>query len=143
MLEIKSIFTKKLTRFEISEICRLKNTHWKFGYKSQFQFYKKNVKKNDLNNLLIKNKKIIGYTLLRIRKKNNRKFIIFDTLIINQKFRKSNYSYILMEFNNFIIKNLKCPAYLICEKNLVKFYKKFNWIKNNYKKNKVQMSFNS
>ena len=55
-----------------------------------------------------------------------------------------------MNFNNYIIKRNNFNSFLICEKKLIKFYKKFNWklenkkkIKiNNLKKNKNVMSYN-
>ena len=137
MLQLKSILKKELTKLQIQRICKLKGSHWAYNYKSQLSFFKKKVKQCDINNLVIKNKTIIGYTLLRLKiDKNKNKFILFDTLIIDKKYRKKNYSYILMQFNNFIIKYLKLKAYLICNINLINFYKNHGW---KLKKNKLKI----
>ena len=35
----------------ILQICKLKNTHWKFGLNNQISWFKNNIKKNDIHNL--------------------------------------------------------------------------------------------
>ena len=59
--------TFQLNNKEISQICYLKNKHWKYGLKSNLYWFKKYVKKNDIHNLLFVQDKLIGYTFLRIR----------------------------------------------------------------------------
>ena len=154
MITLKSVKTKYLTKIIILKICELKNSHWKKGINSQINFFKKNCKPNDVNNLLYFNKNLIGYTLLRKRKFYEnfkiKNYFYFDTLIINKRFRDLRLSVFLMIFNNYIIKRNNFNSFLICEKKLIKFYKKFNWklenkkkIKiNNLKKNKNVMSYN-
>lgn len=120
-----------ITTTEINRICKLKETHWKFGFRSQIEWFKKNIKKNDIHNLLYLNNILIGYTCLRNRKCliNNimSDYLLFYTLIINKKYRNKKYSNILMDFNNNIIKKNKKISFLICKKKLVKFYKKNKW----------------
>ena len=138
MIKLVSLNSKYLKKIEITEICKLKNIHWKFGLKSNLEWFKKNVKKTDLHNLLYLNKELIGYTLLRKRlaviKNKKKKYLYFDTLIIKDKFRRLGYSKILMDFNNKVIKKKKLHSFLICYKKLVKFYKKFGWTKSKEKK---------
>ena len=43
-LVLKSIISHKLTNKEINEICSLKDKQWKFGIKSQFKWFKDNIK---------------------------------------------------------------------------------------------------
>ncbi len=62
-----SLKTLQLSKNKVTEICRLKDSQWKFGIKSQHQWFKDNVEKNDIHNLLYIKSKLIGYTLLRIR----------------------------------------------------------------------------
>ena len=64
---ISSKKTFQLNNKEISQICYLKNMHWKYGLKSNLDWFKKYVKKNDIHNLLFVEDKLAGYTLLRIR----------------------------------------------------------------------------
>ena len=136
---LKSIISKKLIKKEIKEICLLKDQHWKFGLNSQLRWFENNVKKKDINNLLYIKSKLIGYTLLRKRsckidnleKKTN--YLLFDTLIIDKNFRNIKLSNLLMNFNNFIIKDTGLFSFLVCENKLVDFYKKNEWKKLNRK----------
>ncbi len=154
MIILKSEKTKKLKKKLILSICKLKDTHWKNGLKSQKKYFKKICRSEDLNNLLFFNKKLIGYTLLRKRKfgtkKNKNNYFHFDTLIVDKNYRKIGISKLLMDFNNLVIKKNKRPSFLTCKKKLVNFYMKFNWKlekKDKFKtkiliKNKFIMSFN-
>ena len=123
--------TSKLSKIEINEICKLKNSHWKYGIISQKNFFFKNVGLNDIHNLVIMEKKIIGYTLLRQWKisfsKSQKRYLHFDTLIINKNLRGKKISKKLMELNNNIIRKKKSFSILLCEKSMIKFYKKFRW----------------
>ena len=130
--------TFQLSNKEINKICRLKDTNWKFGIKSQLRWFKNSVRKKDIHNLLQYNKNIIGYTLLRERKcfisNIQKKYYLFDTLIINKQFRKRHLSNYLMNFNNEIISKGSKTAFLICKSEMIRFYKRFKWIKLNKKK---------
>ena len=81
MLIFKSLITKNLTNKNIKDICSLKETHWKFGLNSQFNYFKKNVRLNDLHNCCFFNNKLIGYTLL----KKNRMFCDFNHIYIRKR----------------------------------------------------------
>ena len=123
--------TKQLKKKQINNICKLKNTHWNYSFKSNFEWFKKNVKNNDIHNLIYYNSKLIGYTLLRIRTfylgKNKHKYFYFDTLIIDKRYRNMGISYFLMKLNNQVIKKNNKISFLICSNNLIRFYKKFGW----------------
>lgn len=135
MINLVSKTTGQLNLREINSICVLKNTQWKFGVKSQLKWFKRNIKSFDIHNLFFLKNKLVGYTLLRkrnyISKNLKKKYLLFDTLIIKKEFRKKKYSTIMMNFNNEIIKHNNCLSYLMCAKNLVSFYKKYNWKKLN------------
>ena len=136
---LKSIVSDKLTNKEIKEICLLKDKQWKFGIKSQLKWFKNNIKKYDLHNLFYIKSKLVGYTLLRKRtyeikdltKKTN--YLLFDTLVIDKKYRGMKLSNLLMSFNNIIIKQSGFFSFLICSDELVSFYKKNNWKRLNKK----------
>ena len=123
--------TKLLKQDQIFQICKLKNTHWKYGLNSNLEWFKKHVKSEDVHNLLYYKSKLIGYTLLRLRTlnttKSKNKFFYFDTLIIDRKFKKLKISNYLMNFNNEIIFKNNKISFLICENKLVKYYEKFGW----------------
>lgn len=132
---LKSIVSSKLTNNEIKQICLLKDKQWKSGLKSQLKWFKNNIKKIDLHSLFYIKSKLAGYTLLRKRTckienlKKNTHYLLFDTLVIDKKFRGMKLSDLLMTFNNTVIKQSGFPSFLICSTDLVGFYKKNNWKK--------------
>ena len=129
MIMLKIIRTSSLSENQIKLICNLKNQEWRFGIKSQLNFFKKNIKKNDLHNLLIVKEKIIGYTCLRRHKSNHyKKYIfLFDTIIIDKKYRNMGYAKVLMTYVIKNIKRFKRNSILSCNKDMIKFYKKYGW----------------
>jgi len=64
-------------------------------------------------------------------------YLLFDTLVIRKNFRKKNLSYLMMLFNNNVIKCNKKVSFLICKNELVSFYKNFFWKKLNKLKLKI------
>ena len=130
---IQSYATKKLKNKDILEICKLKNTFWKWSLKKQIKWYKLFVKKNDLNNLLIFNGMLVGYNLLRNRNafqgKKKISYFYLDTFIINKKYRKKGFGEVLIKLNNHIIKKSSKHSFLICPKKTISFYKKYGWEK--------------
>jgi hypothetical protein len=135
MIKLECKTTKYLSKKDISNICSLKKEQWKFSINSQLDWFRKNIKKNDLHNLLFYNKKLIGYNVLKKRtlyiNKIKKNYFLLDTLIIDKKFKKKKLSNLLMILNNMIIKKSKLASFLICKNNLINFYKKFLWKKNN------------
>ncbi len=127
--------TKSLSHFIKKKILNLKKTHYKFSLNSQKKWFKKNVNDNDIHIVLMMNKDVVGYNLLRENKclieSNKKKFLntifIFDTLIINKNFRNKGFSKIIMKKSNRIINAKKNLSILVCFENLIMFYKKFDW----------------
>jgi len=136
---LKSIVSNRLTKKEINKICLLKDKQWKYGFNSQVKWFKNNIKKYDIHNLLFINSKIIGYTLLRKRTCKiiniNKKiqYLLFDTLTIDKKYRNKKLSSLLMSFNNAVIKQSGFFSFLICSNNTIKFYEKNTWKRLNEK----------
>jgi predicted N-acetyltransferase YhbS len=136
--------TIKLKKKDILDITKLKNSHWNFGLSSQLSWFKNqnNVFKNDFHLFLKKNEKIIGYVQLGKRKyilnskENN--YYLFRTLIVLKKERNEKLAKKIMhEVSNFI-KQKNLPSFLLCKKNLIKFYEKYGWIKLKKSKFKVE-----
>ena len=137
-----SLKTSKLNKNKIIQISNLKDSQWRFGINSQIEWFKKNIKKNDIHNLLYLKSKLIGYTLLRRRSFNNnnklkKRYLLFDTLIIHKDYRNKKLSNLLMIFNNTIIRETGLFSFFICKNDLVNFYKKYDWIKLKKKNIKV------
>ena len=140
MLIFESLKKREINANQIELLCRLKNTFWKFGLISNKEWFFKNVKSNDLNLFLKKDKVLIGYTLLRKRifKKSKKKgfFLYLDTLITSKKLRNKGYGQLLLAYNNYIIKKNKLHGFLLCRKKNINFYRKMGWkliAKNKYK----------
>ena len=136
---LKSTVSRNLTHNEIKQICLLKDKQWKFGIKSQLNWFKKNVRKFDLHNLFYIKSKLVGYTLLRKRSyrinnlKKNIHYFLLDSFVIDKKYRCMKVSDLLVCFNNTVIKQSGFLSFLICKNELVSFYKKNNWFKLNKK----------
>ena len=141
MYQILSKKTHQLKRKEIKKICILKDSKWKYGLESQMKWFRDNIKKNDIHNMFFIKNILFGYTLLRERKCiigcGEQKYLLFDTLIILKSFRNKKLSYLIMNFDNKIIKQNKKMSFLTCSSNLIKFYKKFGWKKISKKQIKV------
>ena len=134
MINLISKKTSELTKKEIQLITNLKKQKWNYGILTQLKWFKKNIKKNDIHNLLKINKKLIGYTALRICRVDHsdyKNYLLFDTLVIDKKEREKKYAELLMYFNNKIIKKKKKISFLICSKYMLKFYSKYDWKKIN------------
>ncbi|MDC0352912.1 GNAT family N-acetyltransferase [Candidatus Pelagibacter sp.] len=136
--------TLKLKKKDILDIAKLKNSHWNFGISSQLAWFKdqNNVFDNDFHLFLKKKEKIIGYVQLGKRKyilnSKKKNYYLFRTLIVLKKERNEKLANKIMhEVSNFI-RQKRAPSFLLCKKNLIKFYEKYGWIKLNKKKFKVQ-----
>lgn len=131
MITIKTKKTYEINKLLKKKIFILKNDYWNYSLKNQNIWFKKNVFKNDLHNLVFFKKQLIGYTLLKTRSQNNKnkKYIYLDTFIISKKFRKFGLGKMLINFNNFYIIKKKLIGVLLCYERTIKFYKNFGWKK--------------
>ena len=50
-LSCKISLTKNLTNQQVKDICSLKNKHWKFGFKSQIEWFKLNSFANQIRKM--------------------------------------------------------------------------------------------
>lgn len=70
--------TKNLSTLTKRKIINLKKKYYKFSLKSQKKWFKKNVNENDIHIVLMVDKNMIGYNLLREKKclieSNKKKF---------------------------------------------------------------------
>lgn len=142
MFLLKSLKTSQINRKILHKILKLKDKTWKFGLRSQKIYFNKNIKKNDIHNLLFLKSELIGYTLLKkinfLNKKKKQRILYLDTMVIKKEYRKKKIASLLMNFNNQIIVNYGYFCVLSCDRKLVKFYKKFKWSQINLKKTNLQ-----
>ena len=143
MIIFKNLKNNKIKKQDIKSILLLKKQNWKYPLKSQYKYFYDNIKPNDIHCMMYLKKSLIGYTLLRLREIFGTKFLLFDTYIINRKFRSQGYGANLLLFDNKIIKKKKLPSILVCRKSMIKFYKNFGWGLSKIKiKNKNLMYYN-
>ena len=139
--EVIVLKTSELNSNLINEINILKNSHWVYGIKEQNEWFKKNIKKEDTHFIVRDSKKVIGYNCIRKYIFKRKKYYLFDTFIINNKFRNKGLSKLIMEKNIIFYKNKKLPFILFCNNELINFYQKFGWKKNqNFKDLKKRKS---
>ena len=126
-----SLKTKNLKKKQILSICKQKNSFWQWTIQKQLEWYKKYEKKTDINNMLILDNKLVGYTLLRkrIAYENNKPLIYyyFDSFILSKRIRNKGFGKALIQFNNKILNKLKKHSFLTCSKKTTSFYLKNNW----------------
>ena len=141
-IKLYSKKTYKLSSFDKKNIFKLKKKNYNFKLKEQQKWFDTNIKKNDIHNLLFFKKKLIGYNCLRsvkyffFRKKNilyKKKFLLFDTLIIDPKFRKKGLSTIILKKSLRLITLKRKIGVLFCKNSMINYYKKFLWLKFNKK----------
>lgn len=134
-LKLKVLHSNKLESNLRSKIFQLKKTHYKFSLLRQKIWFNNNIQPQDKHLVLLNKKDIIGYNVLKFRKINFKYFrkklpgkaYIFDTLIIDNKFRNLGLSKLIMNKSNNIIKKKKYISFLVCKPNMIKFYKYYNW----------------
>ena len=140
-LLLKSILTKKLTKNEIINICKLKDTQWKHGLKSQLNWFNEYVQDKDIHNLAYFKERLVGYGLLRKRSfffnKQKIFYLYYDTLIVSKMYRKFNIGKKISILVTKIIKKSKLHSMLICEKKIVSFHEKYKWKKINNKNSEI------
>ena len=99
-IKLVTLKTNKLSNFKKKKIFNLKKKHYRYSFFEQKKWFRLNIKNDDLHNLVYYKKILIGYNSLRkinLQKKynklkKNRKIVLFDTLVINSKYRGKNYS---------------------------------------------------
>ena len=127
-MKIKVLKKNKISNSLKIEICKLKKTFWSYSLRSHKEWFEKNVKKDDIHILLFKEKKLIGYNLLRkrnyhlvLKKKIKKNFYYFDTLIVKKEFRKKNLSKKILDQSLSLSRKANLPLILICKKKKYKF----------------------
>ena len=105
-VEVISQYTKNLNKLKIDKICKLKKQNYSaWNLKSQKIWFKKNIKKNNIHNMIFIKNKLIGYNCLRgYYYKKKLIFYLFDTIIVDKKFRNLGISKFIMSKSNEIIK---------------------------------------
>ena len=111
-LKLKVLHRNKLESNLCSKIFQLKKTHYKFSLLRQKIWFNNNIQSQDKHLVLLNKKDVIGYNVLKFRKINFKYFrkklpgkaYIFDTLIIDNKFRNLGLSKLIMNKSNNIIK---------------------------------------
>ena len=131
MIKLKSLKTKNLTKKIIQNILLLKDETWRNGLTSQQKHFKINYKNNDYHNLMFYKNVLIGYTSFRKRKikttREEKSYLLLDSIVIKKKFREKGYSSNLMKYNNHFLIKKGLKNLLFCTNKNVKFFSKYQW----------------
>lgn len=148
ILKVKFQKNNRINKIYLGKIINLKIKVWKFNYRSQINWLRENLLPDDLHVTLEDRKKLIGYTMLRERflykdNKSKNKIYLFDTHVISKAFRGKlikglSPSKVLMEKILIFILKKKRVSFLLCNKDLIKYYKLFGWSIINKKKIKIK-----
>ena len=148
-LNIQKFKHSLIKRNDLDNVIKLKKKEWKYSFLSHNKWIAQNLKDNDLHILLLKEKKLIGYNLLRKRryfnlieefeKKRLKKkyYLYFDTFIIDPNYRKKGFAKFFLKKINKIILKQDLFSLLLCKKKHVKFYKSLKWKQTNKKRFKI------
>jgi hypothetical protein len=130
-----TIYHKNLSKSFLRKIIKLKKQEWKYSYKSQKNWIKKNFLNNDIHILVFVKKELAGYTALRLKKfsNNNENYYYFDTHVVLNKFKgiflkkEIKISKILMDEVFKIQKKTKKVLVLLSKKLTFNYYKNQKW----------------
>lgn len=138
------IFIKnELNHKEKKKIFELKNQFWNFGLKEQKKWFKNNIKKKDIHIFFQNKTKIIAYNCLRFKKVSKFNFFWLDTIIVDEKLKKSGYGGYLLDINKLISFSKRKPIFLKTSQQTKGFYEKFDFDFIIKKKNFLYFDFNN
>ena len=128
-IEIKS--TIELEKSELNAILELKQQHWKYDYESQLQWFKKNIKKNDLHLLIYEQAELIAYlnaVWIDVEINSEQiKALGIGNVCVALCYRNIGFGQLLMATINSFLKSQNICGFLLCKDALVAFYEKSDW----------------
>lgn len=119
--------TNDLSKVEIDQIIKLKQTFWKQGVLSQKFFFLSSYKAKDMHFMLYNKSKLIGYNCLKFCENTNCEFILLDSFIVSPIYQKKGISNILLAKSLNTICLLKSNSFLYANRKSVSLYKSFGW----------------
>ena len=129
LVEVK--LGNQLKKEEIINICKLKNQHWPMDLKKQIISWFILTHKNDKLLSISFKENTVAFLRLKLRKIiANKK--VFDSytlseVCIDKEFQGKGLGTKIIKKSQDIIMQKKIPGYLLCESNLINFYKKLGW----------------
>lgn len=129
MFSIKAILHKELTSSLLDKIIMVKTAAWPYPYEEQKKWIDNNIKDSDIHFLLLKKNKAVAYLNLidiEVDIDNCRKkaFGVGNVCAIEKG--KGYGKELIKQTNQYIIEK-KRVGLLFCKKELVDFYKRFDW----------------
>ena len=122
----------KITENLIYKISKLKMQHWIYPIEEQINWFKKNIKEEDVHLLLYIENELIGYLLIseiNVKSENRiEKYLGIRNVCISITNRKSQTGYLLMQLASYYFKIQKKGGILLCDDSILNFYLKCNWL---------------
>ena len=128
-LKIQSLKKKKISNKIKKKILHLKMEDYNYDFKAQSIWFDKNIRDEDIHNLLFYENELIGYNCLRVFGSEKKLFYLFDTLLIKKRYRSFGFSSKIMNRSNQLIKKKNFFSILFCKKRMTQYYEKFGWKK--------------
>lgn len=119
----------------INKIVALKGQHWNYTQKQHLDWIDSNIQGNDYHlRLEDNNNEILAYLnlieiVVSFDNEGYKPFFGVGNVCVNKKNATSGYGLYLMHTANFLLKQIKREACLLCKPSLHDFYIKSNWIK--------------
>lgn len=130
MKAIRIIKHKDLTPALLEMVCKIKSTSWNYSLNEQKHWIAENIKEEDLHILLMKDEEYVAYlNLIQIKLKingNNNEAYGVGNVCAAEK--NKGFGMELMKLTNKFLLDEKRIGLLFCKPNLIKFYRKVDWV---------------
>ncbi|SEA87045.1 Acetyltransferase (GNAT) domain-containing protein [Flavobacterium gillisiae] len=128
-MEFKFVKNANVSSDDLVEIATIKQSQWNYPIEDQLEWIKSNILPNDIHVLMFENGNVVAYmNLVQVQVQVNSKestFIGLGNVCAVEKGK--GYGRILMIEVQEYIKAQNVPAILLCKKELINFYTKFDW----------------
>ena len=123
--------TSELSSDDVSNIFRIKDQHWKYGIKSQENWFNNNIDSKDIHLLIYRGNELLAYSnLVNIK-------VTIDGCSLNAfglgnvcvsiEHSKCGLGSILVSFANLFLKSRESLGLLLCKNSLISFYEFNKW----------------
>jgi predicted GNAT family N-acyltransferase len=118
-------------RIRLAEIISLKQQFWPYSQYSQQEWFDRNVSPSDWHVLAYdESNKLVGYVRIATKGTSPKMTAIIDTLCTDRKAQGRGIARSIMAVANDIIRRHEYRAFLTCRSDLVAFYQKCGWRRN-------------
>ena len=104
----------------------MKNKVWQYPYSSHLEWFKNNIKSDDIHLLLWDEDNLIGYMNL-VNVRGSVDSLGIGNVVISPDRQGQNLGLLLMYLCDYYLSIVKLPGILICKDKVLGFYKRCGW----------------